>query len=150
MRKTIATLLLTLCISIALTRTAYNFSKLATEEREWYFLTDEEKKEKQFGEKHTFFRFVQENIEKGSNVLFYTNDGMAYYLARYYLYPTTLIWGEREFTEWGNDINRTYQYVLYFPSNKTMPNSITIRNIQYKKLTEFKYNKSVRGVIYRR
>ena len=143
--------LLSIWLGFSLTRTIYNFSKLFTEETDWYFLTTEQKKEKQFGEKHLFLRFVQNYVPENSNVLLYTNDGMVYYLARYYLYPTIVIRGETQFSEWGNDINRDYNYVIYFPENKkTFQDQITINNTSYRKINEFKYSNTLRGVIYKK
>jgi len=150
-KKIILLLILFLWAFIAFGRTIFNASKLITEERKWVFLTDEEKREKQFGEKHLFFRFVQKNTDSNSNILFFTNDGMAYYLARYYLYPTTVIWGERQFVEWKNDINRNYDYVMYYPYLKTtLPEKITVNNTQYTMLNKFFYNNTLRGIVYKK
>jgi len=150
-KKIILLLILFLWAFIAFGRTIFNVSKLITEERKWVFLTDEEKREKQFGEKHQFFRFVQKNADSNSNILFFTSDGMAYYLARYYLYPTTVIWGERQFVEWKNDINRNYDYVMYYPYLKTMPpEKITVNNTHYTLLNKFFYNNILRGIVYKK
>lgn len=149
--KTVLLLLFACWIFFAFARTLFNLSKLITEEPKWYFLSNEQKKEKQFGEKHDFFRFVQRNTTKNSNILLFTNDGMTYYLARYYLYPTTVIWGERQFTEWGDDINRDYGYVIYFPYLKReAKDTISVNNRKYYKQNEFFYNNELRGVIYKK
>ncbi len=145
-------ILLLLWIGISFARTFYNLSKLGIEERKWYFLTDEEKREMQFEDRHRFFRFVQVYTKKGSNILFYTHDGMAYYLGRYYLYPTTVIWGENQYAIWGNNINRNYSYVMIYPLNrgKQVKDVFLFENIIYKKLVEYKVENSVKGVIYKK
>lgn len=145
-------ILLLLWIGISLVRTFYNLSKLGIEERKWYFLTDEEKREMQFGDRHRFFRFVQVYTKKGSNILFYTHDGMAYYWGRYYLYPTTVIWGENQYVHWGDDINRNYEYVMIYPLNrgKQLKDVFFFENVAYKKLVEYKIGNSVKGVIYKK
>lgn len=146
----LSTLLLVWLITASV-RTAYNLSKLITEEPKWFFLTTEQKKEKQFGEKHHFFRFVQKYVPPNSNALLYTSDGMVYYLARYYLYPTTVIWGERQFTEWKNDINRNYDYVLNFPvTDAFTKNRIVVNNVEFTKRHEFIHLNSVKGTIYKK
>src|SRR2546430_8926145 len=84
-------LLLLSWIGISLVRTAFNLSKLATEERHWYFLSDEQKRALEFGDLHYFFRFVQAQTKSGGEILFFTDSDEAYYLSRYYLYPTEVI-----------------------------------------------------------
>lgn len=146
--RTILLIFITLWFLIAFFRTFFNLSKLITEEPRWYFLSTEEKKEKQFGEMHLFFRFAQKIVPPRSNILLYTENGMAYYLSRYYFYPTTVIWGERQFTEWNNDINRNYTYVLYFLPVNELSDTVMVNNITYKKLKVFKYNNVEAGSIY--
>ena len=149
--KFVLLILIGLWIVLTFFRMAFNFSKLYTEETRWIFLNDEQKKEKQFGERYVFFMFVKENIKDKSNIILFTNDGMAYYLARYFLYPTTVIWGERQFTEWGNDINRTYSYAIFYPTTNSLYEEKKIVNgITYTKLKEFKVKGSTKGIIYKK
>lgn len=72
---------------IASLRTLYNFSKLFTEESQWFFLSDEQKKEKAFGDLNTFYRFAESHTPLNARILFLSPGGKAYYLGRYYLYP---------------------------------------------------------------
>lgn len=102
-------------IGIAFVRTGYNASKLFTEERAWYGLSDEQKRAKQFGDYHYFFRFVQTHTKSGSNIMFFTDDNEAYYLARYYLYPTKRM-GIGESFLW-SDTSIRYDYYMIYPAN---------------------------------
>lgn len=132
-------------------RIILNISKLYTEEKSWVFLTNEQKREKQFGEKYVFLKFATENMVANSNIVMFTDDGMVYYLARYFLYPTTVIWGERQFTEWGNDINRDYSYAIFYPVKRPILGEKKIINgISYTKLKEFKVKGLTKGIIYKR
>lgn len=149
-KNKILSFIILLWIGIALVRTLYNFSKIITEEKNWIYLTTEQKKEKQFGDRHLFFRFVKANIPSGSNILFDTNDGMAYYLARYYLYPTTVIWEQRQFSEWGNGINRNYNYVINYPITSEIKNNIVVNKSYYKRYRIYIVGNDVRGIIYKK
>lgn len=80
-------LLIGLWTLIASLRTLYNVTKLFTEEKQWFFLSDEQKKEKSFGDLHTFYRFAESHTPLNSRILFLSPGGKAYYLGRYYLYP---------------------------------------------------------------
>lgn len=149
--KVLFLLLIGLWILLVFSRVIHNISKLYTEETHWIFLTDDQKREKQFGEKYVFLKFVNEKVNSQSNILMFTNDGMAYYLARYFLYPTTVIWGERQFTEWGNDINRDYSYAIFYPiTNPSYTNKKIINEVTFTSFAEFKVNGLIRGVIYKK
>ncbi len=149
--KVFLIILIGLWVILSISRIAFNISKLYTEETHWVFLTDEQKREKQFGEKYVFFKYIKESIKDHSNILLFTDDGMAYYLARYFLYPTTVIWGERQFIEWGNDINRDYSYAIFYPVKRPILEEKKIINgISYTKVKEFKVKGSTKGIVYKK
>jgi hypothetical protein len=65
----------------------FNFLKTFSDAHDWLFATDTEKKEKTFGEKYDFVRFVESKTQTSQNLTLWSNDDMVYYLLRYYLYP---------------------------------------------------------------
>lgn len=85
-------ILMSVWFVIAFLRTSYNVLKIYTEEKAWISLSDEEKRNKIFGDLHTFFRFVQRNTKEGSRILFLSPGGKTYYVGLYYLYPTKIIY----------------------------------------------------------
>lgn len=89
--KRIFYFLLILWFVLSLARTFYNFSKIATEEKDWLSFSDDQKRSKIFGDLYDFLRFVEVDTRKGSDIIFYmpdlTIDGRLYYLGNYYLYP---------------------------------------------------------------
>lgn len=85
-------IIIVLWIVISVGRTFYNFSKLFTEEREWYNLSDQQKKVKLFGDLDPFFRFVEKNTSPKDSILFLAPGGKAYFLSRYYLYPRRIFY----------------------------------------------------------
>ncbi len=81
-------------VLIASLRTVYNISKLFTEEKQWFFLSNEEKKEMAYGDLHTFYRFVEHHTPLSAKILFLSSGAKAYYLGRYYLYPRRIIFAK--------------------------------------------------------
>ena len=140
---------MSLWIAIALFRTLYNFSKLATEEREWYSLSTDEQREKDFGDSHNFFRFVQTHTRENSNILFYSKDTKAYFLGRYYLYPTKVIWGEFQYELWGDKINRDFDYLMVYPTDEVR-SEITNDKVIYKLSSIYNEKSTPKGAIYKR
>lgn len=82
--------LLIIWIALSIFRTFYNLSKVFTEEKNWIFLSDEQKRERIFKDLHKIFRIVEEKTDKNSNIIFFSKDKKEYYLGRYYLYPRRL------------------------------------------------------------
>lgn len=92
-------------------------------------MTDEQKRELQFGDLHYLFRFVQKNTKPDSNILFVTNDGKPYYLGRYYLYPTKVVWSKLPNMLWNN--NNSFDYVLVYLTKEDL-----IRKIDFSKYVQ--------------
>ncbi len=140
-----------LWIAISLLRTFYNFSKLATEERKWYGLSDEQKRVLQFGDLHSFFRFIQSHTKNRSTILFFTDDAKAYYLGRYYLYPTKVI-GKFEPILW-NSKKQTYDYIVIYPlkDKHLLENkSFQWSGIEYRRLLIYRGSTGVTGIIFKK
>lgn len=85
-------LLISVWLVASFIRTFYNVSKIFTEEIAWIILSDEQRREKLFGDLHNLFRFVEKQTPEGSNIIFLAPGGKAYFLGRYYLYPRKLKW----------------------------------------------------------
>lgn len=144
-------LILAIWLSIALLRTFYNFTKLVTEEREWYYLSDEEKRAKQYGDIHYFLRFIQDNTKPSSNIIFITDNPKAYFLSRYYWYPTKRVGYFEDFL-WDNKM-LIYDYYVIYPSNHKHLNDIVnkrkdIKN--FKKIATYKGMNGEIGELYKK
>ncbi|SRR5258708_34681691 len=142
---------LCLWISIAISRTGYNVSKLITEEKKWYGLTDEQKKALQFGDLHYFFRFAQTHIKSGTTVFFITDNNEAYYLSRYYLYPTEVV-RKNEPGLWDPQ-NTSYAYYLLYPANHTLLLQEARHDLflkTYQKIATYQGTHGEIGIIYKR
>lgn len=86
-RKKILYVLLFLYFLIAIGNVGYNTIKTYSEIREWYFLTDTQKRYKLFGDLYTFFIFLDKNTPPKASLLIVSKDVRTFYLGRYYLYP---------------------------------------------------------------
>lgn len=143
-------LLILLWIVIGFARTVYNISKLATEERKWYFLTDDQKRAKEFGDRYYFLRFVQSHTTTGSTILFFTDDIETHYLGRYYLYPTQVI-GEHDPFNWKPKASY-YDYIMIYPANdKIIKQAFNQSNIKkYKKFANYTGSQDQIGLLYKK
>ncbi len=143
--------LLTFWILIAVSRTFYNLSKLYTEEKNWYKLTNEQKRGKFFGETHYFLRFLDSNTSNNSKILLFTNDLKTHYLGRYYLYPAKKIIGEHDYFQWypKKDI---YDFIVVYPVNDSLliQAKKTSNISKFKKIATFKGKEGRIGVIYKK
>ena len=102
---------------LATIRTIYNFSKVFTEEKDWIFLTEDQKRQKIFGDLNSFLKFVEKNTSPNSSILFLGPGGKSYYLGRYYLYPRRLVYITNP-KEIENVIkNCSYTYFLTYQTN---------------------------------
>lgn len=84
-----------LWFSLNLVRMFNNVIKIYTEELSWITLSDNQKREKIFGEKFTFWSYVKRNTDKTSSIAVYMPDPNtepgAYYFSLYILYPRKII-----------------------------------------------------------
>lgn len=106
-----------LWIAMSFIRTFYNISKIFTEEKEWMVLSDEQKREKLFGDLHNLFSFVEKQTPEDSSIIFLAPGGKTYFLGRYYLYPRKLKWVKSP-----NSVNSilslgSYSYILMYQTN---------------------------------
>lgn len=80
-------ILLGIYFLIAVGNVGYNGLKTYTEVRDWYFLSDTQKREKIFGDLYTAFLFIDKNTVENASLLIVSSDVRAFFLGRYYLYP---------------------------------------------------------------
>lgn len=111
-------ILISVWFCLAFLRTFYNVSKTYTEEREWISLSDEEKRNKIFGDLHTFFRFVQKNTKEGSRILFLSPGGKTYYVGLYYLYPTRITYVKNIMEARGLMEKNKFDYLLVYQTQE--------------------------------
>ena len=90
-KQTLFFLLVCIWIGLSLLAVSVNAMRFVTDYREWGVLTDTQKRQKLFGERYTFSILMNEKTNKNAHILFYTDDEMAFYISRYYLYPKTII-----------------------------------------------------------
>lgn len=136
---------------ISTTRTFYNLSKLYTEERNWYGLTNEQKRGKFFGDTHYFLRFLDSHTINKSRILLFTNDLRTHYLGRYYLYPAKEIIGEHDKFLWYPEKD-IYEYIAIYPVNSALitqaKNSSNIA--KFKKVSTYKGKEGQIGILYKK
>lgn len=107
-------LLIILWLAMSFVRTFYNVSKIFTEERTWIMLSDEQKREKLFGDLHSLFRFAQKQTPASSNIIFLAPGGKTYFLGRYYLYPRKLKWVKNTEEVYRISSSKEYSYILMY------------------------------------
>lgn len=71
----------------AISSVGYNVIKGGIEYNEWWHLTDSQKRQKIFGNIFIFLSFIDDNTQKTSEILLFSQDIKTYYLSKYYLYP---------------------------------------------------------------
>lgn len=94
-----------------------NGAKVVLEERTWISLSEDEKREKIFGDLHPFFQFVTMYSEKDAKILIFSNHVMTQYLGMYYLYPRmiTVTDDVKAFTKLVQ--TKKYMYVVVYNAN---------------------------------
>lgn len=85
--KKIIIIIILLWLSIAITRSMYNISKIVTEESQWIGLTLTEKRVKFFGQDYLLIDSIAKRLNFDSKVIVFSGDAKLYLLARYFLYP---------------------------------------------------------------
>ncbi len=109
----VAIIVLFILLILSIARLGNNFIKIYTEERQWIFLTDEQKREKIFGEIYSYISFIQNNTSNKSSIISFNADAKTYYLGRYFLYPKKFISYAKQ-SDFVNNINSNiYDYVIY-------------------------------------
>lgn len=84
--------ILVLWMFISVLRLGNNLSKIYTEERNWIFISDEQKRKMLFGNLNDFYRFLEKNTPENSEMVLLAPEGKSNYLSKYYLYPRIVIY----------------------------------------------------------
>lgn len=129
-------------IALSVLRLSFNLSKLITEEQEWLFLSDDEKKSKIFNNYYNLNKFLLINTRSKSKILLVTKDGMLYYYSRYDLYPREVYW-QKDITSI-SELGGKYDYIFLDQRDfKSLSNS------DLEKVNSF-ITTDIKGVLYKR
>ena len=120
----------------------YNTGKTVTEVKAWAFLSDNEKREKIFGDLNNYFIFIGNNTQKNVQILIYANDVKTFYLSKYYLYPR-IVYGtdnKQEFLQKVQTGNYPYvaSYNLKFSDNHY---KLVATDLEKKSIVFYLYSK---------
>lgn len=142
-RKIILLFLITIWISLAFFNVFYNSVKSISEVKEWGPLSNEQKLQKIFGPVYEFSVFLDANTKKDSDILFYSNDSMSYFYARYFLYPRHLYWYQNPSEYVRSTFPKKTEYVAAYNMNVSLN--------EYEKVTSFsaKFSEDF-GFLYKR
>lgn len=118
--------LLILWICIASVRLVFNISKMFTEEWQWLSFSDQQKREKLYGDIEKIYQEIDEKTIEGSNLYLFSEDGKSYFILRYLLYPTKVFWIKNI-----KDIHKisSNDYVLFYHQSKPK----NVNNVLYIK-----------------
>jgi hypothetical protein len=142
-KKGILFLLIILWISLAGISVFYNSLKTISEIRVWVSLSNSQKLQKIFGPSYEFSIFIDANTSRNSNILFYSNEGMPYFYARYYLYPHRLYWYQNGVEYVMSRYPKQFDYVAFYNMNAPIQG--------YEKIATFSARKSnAFGSLYKR
>lgn len=89
-RKSLLFVLFSLWGLLAAGSVGYNAINTYAEVKNWYFLTDTQKREKIFGDLYTFFVFLHSQIQKEKELLLFSKDVRTHYFGMYTFYPTVI------------------------------------------------------------
>lgn len=139
-RKTFLFVLLVAWGILAIGSVGYNAVNTVSEVKNWYFLTDTQKREKLFGDLYTFFTFIDKNTPEDASILLKSFDVRTFFLGRYYLYPKKIT-----VVESSKDIKAQVspQYVASFGSPMKLQDYVLIETCSMKKTKQkvFLYKK---------
>lgn len=112
--------LFALWIIIGFFNVAYNSKKAISEVKEWFFLSDYEKRHKIFGDLYDFSLFLNQHTERDAKILLFSKDGMMYGVGRYYTYPRDITPAKDK-----NDFirlikSKQFKYVLFYDEKMTI------------------------------
>lgn len=90
-KKTILLILLALWGFLAISSVGYNILNTTYEIKNWYFLTDTQKRQKIFGDLYDFLIFAKNESYNPPKILVFSKDVRTHYFGMYMLYPTKII-----------------------------------------------------------
>lgn len=87
----VVSVLLSLWIVFSLVSVVYNTLKIFPETKQWFFLSDLQKRQQIFGDIYDFLVFIEKNTSYNSDVAILSADVKTHYLSLYYLYPRKIV-----------------------------------------------------------
>jgi len=141
-KKGIFLLLIFFWIALAFFNIFYNSAKTVSEIRIWIPLSKEQKLQKIFGPNFEFAEFINQNTKSDSNILFYSEEGMPFFYARYHSYPRHLYWYQNGDEYVKSKYPKTFDYVALY--------NMQISLNDYEKIATFSAkNSAIFGSIYK-
>ena len=130
-------------IFLAFFNVVYNSIKTVSEVRVWAPLSENQKLEKIFGPTYEFSEFINKNTPKNSKISFYSEEGMLFFYARYYLYPRHLYW-QQDTVEYVKDrYPKEFDYVAVYDMQTTLNDFEKVASFSAK-------SSSATGSLYKR
>ena len=139
MKKTILFSLIVILVGISFFNVFYNLNKTIVEVKEWAYLTNQQKRQKNFGDLYTVAMLIEKNTMKKSQILLVGKEKMPYYFTRYYLYP------RRIYPTTAKELAKTnkqkkYQYIFVYNTK--------IATKDYKEIASFSSKSGNYGRLY--
>lgn len=135
---------------LSVVRVGYGYLKIYTQEKDIIFLSDEQKKQIQFGDLHNFYTFVNTHTESNSKIAFLSPGRKAYFLSRYYVHPRKIYYAQdTQSLEYIMKAKKIDYIVVYQTPDKELNENDSMQwQIQYKNpKTVYKKNKNI-GYIF--
>lgn len=124
-------LLLTFLVSIG--RTLLNVSK-AYFERDWLAYSDNQKREKFFGDYYSFLQFIERNTNSRAHIILLTSYPDLHYLGKYFLYPRIVIDRPIPDSIRCNDYMPDFEYLAVY---KNVKNKVVFDCVGFNKVAEY-------------
>ncbi len=142
-KKGILVFLLFFWICLATFNVFYNSIKTVYEIKDWYPLSENQKLEKIFGPTYEFSAFVNDNTPENSKISFYSQEGMPFFYARYYLYPRHVYW-QQDTVEYVKDrYPKEFDFVALYNMNVPL--------VGFEKIATFSAkNSNITGSLHKR
>lgn len=127
---------------VAIGSVGYNSINTVFEIKNWYFLTDTQKREKIFGDLYTFLIFTKNHSDNAEKILIFSKDVRTQYFGMYTLYPikiTSTSSKQKLMT-----LAQTKQFLYIATANETLTSPY------YQKIASYTETNSGFGVLYKK
>lgn len=105
--------------------TLYNAVKSVSEIKQWYPLSDSQRRYKIFGNLYSFLIFLDSKTQKNSKILVYSKDVRTYYLGIYYTYPRTIYVVDNKKIFYKSLSSHKFDYIAVY-GNLVLPDKYTL------------------------
>ncbi len=100
---------------LSIARTAFDFVRIIPEEKEWHGLSYDQERFKLFGNDYALIKLMKKYIANKSYIIFISKDGEAFYLSRYYLYPSNMLFVQSPI-DLRNINTKKYSTIVEYPN----------------------------------